>query len=499
MSDLLGTAEGAATPPHPRVGSLREPPWPLLVWAAMLGWFAVLFFLVREHFLEFKLQRYDLGNMVQAVWSTAEGRPLETTLATGDQAARLAAHVDPILVLFAPLWIVWPSPLSLAAVQIAACALGALPVFWLGRRHLDSESAAGLLTLAYLAYPWLAWTAIDAIHPVTLAIPLSLYAIWFLDSKQLWAFVFCAVLIAATGELMGAPIAILGLWYWLSRGRRRAGIAIACAGVVWTVICLKVIVPYFSGSESPFYSYFTAVGGSPEGVLRTVFTDPGAIATALGTGRDLVYLLALAVPLAGAFLLAPTLASVALPQLVANGLSSIEGTTDPSGHHVAGVIPFLIAASVLGLARVPSARRVAVTAAVLALSLGFSFALGPWPGMPAQRSPYGAPSADRVDALRDAVMLIPNEAPVAATTKAGSHLSARRYFYSVPVLRRAEWVIVDLRDRWLPLPPLDSDRPTWGREDPALLEAFRVRLETSSDWRKVFERSGVFVFRKVPS
>ena len=464
----------------------------------MLGWFAVLSFLVREHFLEFRLQRYDFGNMVQAVWSTAEGRPLETTLGTGEQAVRLASHVDPILVLFAPLWIVWPSPLSLAAVQIAACALGALPVFWLGRRHLDSESAAGLLALAYLAYPWLAWTAVDAMHPLTLAIPLFLYAIWFLDSKRLWAFVFCAVLIAATGELMGASIAILGLWYWLSGGRRRAGIAIASSGGVWTVVCLKVIVPYFSGNESPFYRYFTAVGGSPEGVLGTVFTDPGAIAAALGTGRDLVYLLALAVPLAGAFLLAPTLASVAIPQLVANGLSSIDGVTDPRGHHVAGVIPFLIAASVLGLARLPSARRVSAAAAVLALSVGFSFALGPWPGIPAQRSPYGAPPADQVEALRDAVLLVPNEAPVAATTKAGSHLSARRYFYSVPVLGRAEWVIVDSRDPWLPLPPLDSHRPTWGRKDPALLEAFRVRLETRSDWRKVFERSGVFVFRKVP-
>ena len=41
--------------------------------------------------------------MVQAVWSTAHGRPLETTDVTGIQFSRLGAHVDPILAVFTPL------------------------------------------------------------------------------------------------------------------------------------------------------------------------------------------------------------------------------------------------------------------------------------------------------------------------------------------------------------------------------------------------------------
>jgi len=463
----------------------------------MLMWSAVLFALVRSSFLEFRFGRYDLGNMVQAVWSTTQGRPLETTLGTGEQVTRLAVHVDPILVLFAPLFALWPSPLLLAGVQIAACALGALPVFWLARRHLASEKAAGLLALTYLAYPWLAWTASDAMHPVTLAIPLFLYAIWFLDSDRIVAFALCALLIAATGELMGLPLAALGLWYWLARGQRRSGLAIAAAGFAWTLLAVKVVVPHFHGEESPFYSYYASVGGSPEGVLRTLFTDPGAIAEALGTHRDLLYLLALSVPLAGTFLLAPMLAAVAIPQLAANGLSSIEGATDPSGHHIAGVIPFLIAAAVLGVARLPSARRIPAVAAMLALSVAFSVLVGPWPGVPGERARYGAPAADQVEALREAVVLVPDGAAVAATNKAGSHLSARRRFFSVPVLRDAEWVVVDTRDPWIPLPPGTPDRPTWGRKDPALILAFSVRLERSSSWRKIYERSGVLVFQKV--
>ena len=173
--------------------------------------------------LGFRLGRFDLGNMVQAVWSTAHGRPLDYTRIDGQQTARLASHVDPILVLLAPLWAVVPSPLTLAAVQIVAVALGALPVYWLGRRHLGSERLAALLALAYLAYPWLSWNAVDAMHPATLAVPLFLYCVYFLDGDRLWAAAPFAVLALATGELMGISLAALGVWYGLARRRRWAG------------------------------------------------------------------------------------------------------------------------------------------------------------------------------------------------------------------------------------------------------------------------------------
>ena len=468
--------------------------WLLVVWTAMIGWSLGLVTIVRSDYLDFRLARFDLGNMVQAVWSTAHGRPLEVTDGAGEQIVRLGGHVDPILALFAPLWLLAPSPLTLAAVQVVACALGALPVFWLGRRHLGSDRTAALLALAYLASPWLAWTALDAVHPVTLAIPLFLYAIWFLDTQRFWAFVVCAVLVLATGELMGLPLASLGLWYWLSRGRRRLGLAIAVAGLSWTAVCLKMIVPAFRGQESAFYERFASVGGSPGGLVKTVFTDPGAIASALFTSTDILYLIFLAAPLAGAFLLAPGLAAVALPQLLVNGLSDWSGTTDPRHHYVAAVLPFLFAGVVLGLARLPAARRTRAAAAILVFSSFCAVIFGPWPGAPGARSGRFHPTlpSSRVEALRAAVALVPDDAAVTATNGVGSHLSARRYFYSVPILPpRAEWILVDEENSWMP----QSDSRTEGTH-PELLRTFLNIARASPRWKLVFERDGVLVFRK---
>ena len=467
----------------------------------MVGWTVVLVAVARSYFLEFRFGRYDLGNMVQAVWSTTQGRPLETTFATGEQVARLAGHADPVLVLLAPFWMLAPSPLTLAAVQILACALGALPVFWLARRHLGSEQAAGFLALSYLSYPWVAWNALDAVHPVTLAVPLLLYAIWFLDSHRIWAFTACAVFVAASGELMGLPLASLGIWYWLARGRRRAGLTIAAAGLAWSTIAVKVVVPYFQGGDSPFYSYYESIGGSPEGVLQTLVTDPAEVVGALVTGPDIAYLVALAVPLALLFLLSPGLAACAAPQLAANGLSSITAALDPRSHHVSAIVPFLITASVLGVARLPSARRVQAAAAVLVLCVGSSLVLGPWPGLPARDRLWSddIPSAENVAALRVAVARIPDGVSVAATNKAGSHLSARRHLFSIPRVEKADWVVIDAHDPWVPLPPRKPIRSTWGRQDPALLERVKLQLDRSSDWHRVSASHGVYVFRRLRS
>jgi hypothetical protein len=67
----------------------------MAAYAAGLGALSVL----RHH--AFSTGRFDLGNMVQAVWTTAHGHPLAVTDLRGEQISRLGAHVDPILVLLA--------------------------------------------------------------------------------------------------------------------------------------------------------------------------------------------------------------------------------------------------------------------------------------------------------------------------------------------------------------------------------------------------------------
>jgi uncharacterized membrane protein len=444
----------------------------MAVYAGGFGLLAAL-----EH-RAFETGRFDLGNMAQAVWSTAHGRPLDVTELDGDQLNRLGAHVDPLLAAFAPLWWLWPSPTMLLLIQAVVIALGALPVFWLARKHLGSQWLPALFALAYLLYAPVQWLALDEFHPVALACPFLLYALWYLDEERLLAALPFLGLAALTKEEVPLVVAGLGVWYALAGGHRLAGAGIAVAGTALTAVFLTVVMPHYRGGGAPaFYDRYDAVGGSPGGIVKTLFTDPVVLLQTATEGRDLTYLLQLALPLAGLFLATPLLLVAALPELAANLLSEITTQTSIEFHYTAPIIPFFVAGAVLVAARMPRLAPLA-----LAASLAGAVVLGPlWAGelVPEQMSAH-----DRVAAR--AVDLVPTDAPVSSTNGLSAHLSERRRVFSFPVIRESEWVAVDLRRASY------LDR----RSAPSTAAIPLARLLASGEWETVLDEDGIFVLRR---
>ncbi|HJV29061.1 MAG TPA: DUF2079 domain-containing protein [Gaiellaceae bacterium] len=436
----------------------------------------------------FETGRFDLGNMTQAVWSTAHGDPLAVTNLAGEQTTRLASHFDPILVVFAPLWLVWPSPEALLVAQAVALALGALPVFWLARKHLDSDRTALGFGLAYLLYPATQWVALSEFHPVALACPLLLFAFWYVDEDRLLPFAICAALACATKEEIPLAVAGLGVWYALARRRRVAGVAIAIAGAAAAVLALGVMAHFNEGGD-PFAGRYEEVGGSPTGILKTLVTDPLTIARAVFDREGLAYLLALLVPLAFLPLAAPLALLPALPDLALNLLSSTDTQTSIHFHYVAPLVPALFAAAIFAAARL----KRPVVKPLVALVLASNFALGAiplWgaiPGGEDLQADAALVSAHDRTAAR-ALRLIPDDAVVSASNSLGAHLSGRRRFLSFPIRADATWIAVDEHS------PGYLDRFAPG---PYAIAIARVRRDAR--WRLVFDEDGVLVFRRESS
>jgi uncharacterized membrane protein len=431
--------------------------------------------------------------MVQAVWSTAHGHPLAVTDLQGQQISRLAAHVDPILVLFGPLWWIWPSPAMLLTVQAIAVALGALPVFWLARKHLGSERAALGFALAYLLYPAVQWLTLNEFHPVALATPLLLFALWYLDEDRLVPFGAFALAAALCKEQIPLVVAAFGLWYALGRRRWAPGLVVAAAGVAGAVISIGLVVPYFNeGASSAFYGRYDEVGGSPGGILRTAFTDPGELLAVAFDERGVDYLAALVLPLALLCLVSPFVL-VAAPELAINLLSATPTQTSIHFHYTAGAIPGLIGAAVFGTALLERRRRgLAVPLAALAViaALVGNYRLGPlplWRELPGGETlqAYSAHVSAHDEAAARAVKLIPDGAVVSATNSLGAHLSARRRVLSFPYVRDATWIAAD------------ETQPGYADRVAPLATAVRLaRLRRNPAWRLVFSEDGVLVFRR---
>lgn len=465
-------------------------------WAAAFSWLAV-----RRHDA-FWTGRFDLGNMVQAVWSTTQGRPLETTDVAGRQFVRLGAHVDPLLAALTPLFALWPAPETLLIAQAVLVSLGAVPAFLLGRRWLGDDRLALAVAAVYLLYPPVQWMTVTEFHPVALATPLLLGCVWAAVEGRLITLTVLAVLAALGKEQVGLALAVLGLYMALRLGHRRYGAALAVASLAWVAFALAVVIPHFNeGRGSTFVARYG--GASEGGVARALLSEPWQAVATVASYDRLGYVAALLVPLALLPLAAPLVAAAALPELALNTLADYWPQYSIEYQYTAVIVPFVVAATALGLARARRLRRPRFLARALArpgpLAAGLvawtalcGVYLGPLPVW--DRLPLGSDERTyeytrdvHTEVLARAVALVPPGVPVSAGNNLGAHLSERRRIHVFPVVADADWVIVDRRRPYI----ADRMEPL---EHAIAVAALRAR----PDLRTVYDLDGVLVMRRVP-
>ena len=222
-----------------------------------------------QQYRRFECRRFDLGNMVQAVDSTAHGHFLEATDVNGRQVSRLGSHVDPILAAFALPWLLWPSPIMLLVAQAVIVCLAAWPAYRLGLRLLGDSRAAMLGAVALLLYPPLQYAVLNEFHPVTLAIPLLLYAFLYLEEERALVALPFLVLAALCKEEVPLVIAFMGL-YFAVRKRSWWPLLITLAAALYFGVAVGLVLPHFRAGGSVFVARYGDFG-SGAGRLRAMW------------------------------------------------------------------------------------------------------------------------------------------------------------------------------------------------------------------------------------
>ena len=450
--------------------------------------------------------RFDLGNMVQAVYNTAHGHFLQIT--TGElkprQMSRLGSHVDPILALFALPWLVWPSPVMLLVGQAVVVATGAWPAYRLGARVTRDPRAGALLAGAFLLYPALGFLVLNEFHPVALATPLLLWAFLYLEEDRWVRAAVFLVLAALCKEDVPLVIALMGV-YFAVRKRSWWPLVITAAAAAYFALAFWVIIPHFNGGQSAFVARYSTYGDSASGVVRHALTHPGQALTDVFAASNLRYWLALLWPFGFISLLSPLTLLISAPELLLNALSSIVFQRRIEFHYTALEIPFLFAALVLGLMRLwrwlgggfrkaeaamtgQRLRRETLALLVLVTALAGNYLLGPLPfslpGAAYDGRAYARTGHDA--ALDEAVRLIPPGAVVSVNNNVGGQLSARPVVYVFPYFAKADYVIVD------EFHPFFYDR-----EDHRLHQLAVGKLVLDNRFQSIYAKDGVYVFKRV--
>jgi hypothetical protein len=305
--------------------------------------------------------------------------------------------------------------------------------------------------------------------------PLAFFTAFLAFEGRRWGWMAAALLLAlACKEDAAVTVTGLGL-YVLVRGERRAGAAIAAAGLAWLVVVVTLVMPAFRGGSSgsyPFAFYWSGYGDTPAAILRGMLnpvTQAHVLFAAPKPGQMLdlfagVLFLPFADPVAAACLLLPgwyILYSSDNP--VMNG---------PILYYGLLLLPFLLYAALLGLRRVGAiagARRgrwiTVLACALLAVELGNSrlFRL---------LAPDAFRHHARTASARRLIARVPPGVPVSAQVNLVSYLPVtgdRRYLPDG--LERAAAALFDTLGYAWPL-------------EPAANRALLARLEGSDAWRR---------------
>lgn len=378
---------------------------------------------------------YDLGIFEQAIRNYAALRPPIVDL-KGPGFNLLGDHFHPILVLIAPFYAVFPTPITLLVAQAFLFALAAWPLVAWAQRALGAGIAVMVGGVYGLSFGIASAVGFD-FHEIAFAVPLLAFSLSALGQGRLTAASALAIPLVLVKEDLGVTaVAVIGaLIAW--RGARRLGIVTAVIGVAATAIEMTVLLPLVNSAGS--YDYWSKLaGGRP--ILEVALT---AVDEKLGT-------LVLTLAITGFAALFSPIVLVALPTLLWRFVGDDPNYWGTRYHYSAVLMPIVVAAMIEAVARWKrsGSRRagrgiravVAVAAAVtLATIPNYSFARLVEPT-------FWQPNP-RAGAIDAALAKIPDGATVSASDDLVPQLTSRAtvtLFGLAPLNAiRPEWIVVD--------------------------------------------------------
>jgi len=191
----------------------------------------------------------DLGEYDQDIWGLSKGKIIFDTI-IGNNV--FSMHFDPILLLIAPFYWIYPNPTTLLIIQTMAISLGALGVYLIAKLKLKNETASLLLSAAYLLNPSVHYINLFDFHPIVFAIPFILFAFYFMEKKQYTKSVIFLILLAMTKEHLPIYLTTFGIYLFFSHKKRRLGSILAAIGVLWFIAGIWITPYIFSGGTHGF-------------------------------------------------------------------------------------------------------------------------------------------------------------------------------------------------------------------------------------------------------
>ncbi|MFT8637871.1 MAG: DUF2079 domain-containing protein [Pseudoclavibacter sp.] len=394
--------------------------WPAI--GVAFGCLGIYTALSVQQWVERVVPSWDLAIFTEAVRGWAiHGWPVIDIKGAG--AVQLGDHFSPVLMLLAPLWRLFPSPLMLLIVQDVLIAISIVPIVQCASRRLG-RLAGVLIGVAY----GLSWGIQSGIasqfHEYAFAVPLLAFGLSaFLEHRWRQSAVWMLLLLTVKEDL-GFTAVVFGALLFFA-GQRRLGAVVSSVSLAWTALVLLVVIPAFRAGHR--WGYWGALDWS-----------------ALGHGWQMKLATLLLLGSATMFVafLSPLILLI-VPTLAWRFLSADSYYWGPWWHYSLILMPIIFLAAVDILARWRTSQRdvLEITSRVVPVALAvlpLALMMVPSPAqtrVPSELRTIASPSSWRPSAhereIRQVLSKIPAGSRVASDVGLISYVAARDDVYWV--------------------------------------------------------------------
>ncbi|NLK39317.1 MAG: DUF2079 domain-containing protein [Clostridiales bacterium] len=389
---------------------------------------------------------FDFGIFSQMFYYMKETLIPYTTTERDRLLSHFAVHFSPIYYLILPIYMVFPSPATLLAVQAIAIALGIIPLYKLGKHYNLRNWAITLLVGVYVLFPALIGGNFYYFHENKLLTVLLLWLFYFIEKERNIPTAIFAVLVLMVKEDAPIYVAFIGLYILLSRRGAIRGTSLLGGSVIYFLVVTKLMTQYGEGIMSNRYNnYIFDPKGGLLSVVVNIIKNPAYLFTQILTEEKLIFLIYMFVPLAMIPLAIkkPSRIILILPLVLINIMPNYIYQYNIGYQYTYGSSAFLFYLAIMNLGEIspPISKRLLLSA--LAASMIFFAATH------TDRINYVKSyieSREQIKAINEGLALIPKDKSVKACTFLVTPLSDRKVIYQYEYTKHTtEYVVLDLR------------------------------------------------------
>lgn len=459
----------------------------------ILAIFLVLLALSIARHLSLSSSASDLGIFDQAIWNTAQGNLLFSSLKGNINL--LGDHFEPVLIFIAPFYKLWPNVTVLFIVQSFLLASAIIPLYLIAREKLKEKFIIYTFIISYILSRPLRGVGLSDFHPESFIVPLLFWTYYFLIKGKNILLLLATFFLLLCKEDVTFLIAGFGIFAFFLQKRAKLGISLFILGVAIWLMETKFIIPYFNPQGIYPYMNRLPFGMTYVQNIQAIISNPSLLGKVIFDKEKIEYCLKLFGTLGFLSLFSPSHYILFAIPLLKNLLP-----TDPNfcswykitSHYTAAVIPFIYISAIYGAGWIIERTRhkqtnLFICTFIVLCSLFFYGKTDAYKFRRFLKTIKENRTLEKLSYLK----LVPPDASVATNFNLVPHLSQRKYIF--------EWNPRNKRSEMTEYLVIDLNLIEYlSQEDISQIEPYLEGIQ-KNDYQKIFESNDktFFIFHNL--